>query len=86
MAMRQPNPFPRIVRDPRILSGEPIIRGTRISVRAVVLALQFDDSMEEVERHYSHVEREALEEAVAFHAANRAEIDRHIRQNQDETD
>ena len=86
MAMPRPDPFPRIVRDPRILSGEPTVKGTRVSVRAVVLALRYDGSLAEVEQHFPHVDRAAIEEALAFYEANRAEIDRYIRENQDDTD
>ena len=84
--MLQPDPFPRIVRDPRILSGEPTVKGTRVSVRAIVLALRYDGSLSEVEQHFPHVDRAVIEEALAFYEANRAEIDRYIRENQDHVD
>jgi uncharacterized protein (DUF433 family) len=86
MALPQSQPFPRIVRDPAILHGEPVVEGTRVSVRAVVLALRFDGSMDEVAQHFPHVERSALQEALAYYEAHRAEIDEYIRANQDDAD
>ena len=86
MALSQSQPFPRIVRDPKILHGEPVVQGTRVSVRAVVLALRYDGSLNEVARHFPHVERSALEEALAYYEAHRAEIDEYIRANQDDAD
>ena len=66
--------------------GEPVVAGTRVSVRAVVLALRYDGSMDEVAQHFPHVERSALEEALAYYEAHRAEIDEYIRANQDDAD
>jgi uncharacterized protein (DUF433 family) len=81
--MRHSRSFPRIVRDWQILNGEPVVAGTRVSVRAVVLALRYDGSLNEVAQHFPHVERPALEEALAYYETHRAEIDRYIRANQD---
>ncbi|HLH22776.1 MAG TPA: DUF433 domain-containing protein [Chloroflexota bacterium] len=83
MALPQSRSFPRIVRDAGILHGEPVIEGTRASVRAVVLALQYEGSLDEVAQHFPHVERSALQEALAFYEAHRAEIDEYIRAHQD---
>ena len=86
MALPQSQPFPRIVRDPKILHGEPVVQGTRVSVRAVVLALRYDGSLNEVAQHFPHVERSALEEVLAYYEAHRAEIDEYIRAKQDDAD
>jgi uncharacterized protein (DUF433 family) len=86
MALPQSRAFPRIVRDPGILHEEPIVAGTRVSVRAAVLALRFDGSIDEVGQHFPHVERRAIEEALAYYQAHRAEIDEYIRANQDDAD
>jgi uncharacterized protein (DUF433 family) len=86
MALPQSRSFPRIVRDPNILHGEPVVEGTRVSVRAVVLALRYDGSLDDVAQHFPHVERSALEEALAFYEAHRAEIDEYIRANQDDAE
>lgn len=34
-----PDPSPRIVLDPRVLTGKPIVRGTRLSVEFVLCLL-----------------------------------------------
>src|SRR5688572_3517666 len=40
MALPLPAKFPRIVRNPRVQGGEPVVRGTRVPVRAIVIAWQ----------------------------------------------
>ena len=39
---------PRIVRDPRICGGEPVIRGTRVTLRTVLASLAEGDSIESI--------------------------------------
>jgi uncharacterized protein (DUF433 family) len=86
MALPQSRSFARIVRNLGILHGEPVVKGTRVSVRAVVLALRYDGSLDEVAQHFPHVELAALEEALAFYETRRGEIDEYIRANQDDAD
>ena len=45
MALPQPNRFPRIVRDPRIVGGEPTIKGTRVPVRSIVLFRRYEEDL-----------------------------------------
>lgn len=74
------------MRDPAILCGEPVVQGTRVSVRAVVRALRFDGSLDAVAPHFPHVERSVLVEALAYHEVYRAEIDECIRATHDDAD
>jgi uncharacterized protein (DUF433 family) len=83
MAQPQPVAFPRIVRNPRILGGEPTVAGTRVSVRIIVQAYQDTPDFAMMLEDYPMLDRAAIEEALAFYEANRAEIDRHIRENED---
>lgn len=78
MASRASTTFPHIVRDPLILSGEPVMRGTRISVRSVVQYFRLYGSVDEVCAAYPWVSRDAIEDALAFYRANSEEIDGHI--------
>jgi uncharacterized protein (DUF433 family) len=59
---------PRIERDPSVLAGKPVIRGTRISVdlilREVAAGLSFADIVEA----YPRVTQEDLQAALAFAA------------------
>jgi uncharacterized protein (DUF433 family) len=49
--------------DPEIKGGEPVIRGTRIGVRAVAARLDAGDSVEELCEDYPDVPRDAFEVA-----------------------
>jgi uncharacterized protein (DUF433 family) len=73
----------RVVRNPRILGGEPTMEGTRVSVRTVVEATHYTNSLDDVVDGYPMLDRVSVEIALAFSTANRAEIDRYIAENQD---
>lgn len=59
-----------IVRDPEILSGEPVFRGTRVPFQALLDYLEGGDTLDEFLEQYPGVSREqavaALEEAKAL--------------------
>jgi uncharacterized protein (DUF433 family) len=55
----------RIVIDPRICHGKPVIRGTRMPVSLVVGGLAGGMSFEEVEREYG-LTREDIRAALKF--------------------
>lgn len=56
----------RIVCDPEILMGKPIIRGTRISVELVLGWLGTGWSVEQVLESYPHVRREDVLAALSY--------------------
>ncbi|HEV8638442.1 MAG TPA: DUF433 domain-containing protein [Chloroflexota bacterium] len=68
-----------IVRNPRIHGGEPIIRGTRVPVRSVVLSMEDDypGDLQALAQAYG-VSVEAVEAALAYYRAHKDEIDRFI--------
>jgi uncharacterized protein (DUF433 family) len=76
-----PTTFIRIVRKPEILSGEPIVAGTRVAVRAVVLMHRLYKDVDGVQRAFPHLSRADIEEALHYYESHRAEIDRYISQN-----
>lgn len=59
-----------IVRDPDILSGQPVFRGTRVPFQALLDYLEGGDTLDEFLKQYPGVSREeaiaALEEAKAL--------------------
>lgn len=59
-----------IVRDPEILSGKPVFRGTRVPFQALLDYLEGGDTLDEFLEQYPGVTREqaiaALEEAKAL--------------------
>jgi len=74
--------YPHIVRNPEILAGEPTIVGTRIAVRNIVEAARDTQSVEDLYSDYPTATREAIEEALAFYADNRDEIEAYIAENE----
>lgn len=50
----------RIVANPRILGGKPIIEGTRISVEFILDLLASDVSQEEILEDYPHLTKEDI--------------------------
>lgn len=81
-----PKTFTHIARRADILGGEPIIVGTRIPVRVIVQTARFSPDLVEVNESYPILTRAEIEEALAFYAANRDEVDRSIAENEDEDD
>lgn len=62
--------FDRITSDPEILSGQPCIRGMRLTVRRVLQALAVCADREELREEYPELESEDIDQALAFAAAN----------------
>lgn len=81
-AQRKSSPR-RVVRDPRVLGGEPTLEGTRIPVRTVVEATRFIGNADDIVDAYPMLDRESVECALAFYHENRLEIERYIAENQD---
>ena len=63
-----------IVRDDQILSGEPIIKGTRTPVRAVVETWRLGISPEEVVAHLPHLTLAQVFDALSYFADHQEEI------------
>jgi uncharacterized protein (DUF433 family) len=67
-----------IVRDRRVQGGEPVIRGTRVPVRSIVIAAkEYDGDLERVGRAFS-VDSAAVQAALAYYAQHEGEVDRSI--------
>jgi len=68
-----------IVRDPRIHGGEPVVHGTRVPVRSIILSLRDDHpgDLPSVAEAY-RIDPAAVEAALAYYRTHTAEIDRFI--------
>jgi uncharacterized protein (DUF433 family) len=64
------NTFDRITVDPAVLSGQPCIRGMRLTVRRVLEAVALYPDREELAREYPELEQEDIRQALAFAAAS----------------
>lgn len=70
-----------VVRDESILSGEPIIRGTRTPVRAVVENWRLGIAPEDIVTHLPHLTLAQVFDALSYFADHQDEIAAHIERN-----
>jgi len=63
----------RIVRDKRICGGEPVFKGTRVTLRTVLAGLAEGDSAEEILADFPTLKAEDIQAAIAFAAASAEE-------------
>jgi uncharacterized protein (DUF433 family) len=71
-----------VTRNSEILSGEPIITGTRTSVRAIVGMWRLGIMPEEIINHLPHLTLAQVFDALSFYLDNQAEINEYIDRNQ----
>jgi uncharacterized protein (DUF433 family) len=66
---------PRIVSDPAILHGKPVVQGTRISAELIVEKLAAGESIEQILDAHPRLTRADVQAALAFAArALRADV------------
>ena len=70
-----------IVRDDRILSGEPIIKGTRTPVRAIVEMWRMGIAPEEIPSGLPHLPLAAVFDALSYYCDHQDEIKDYILRN-----
>ena len=70
-----------IERDEAILSGEPVIKGTRTPVRAVVEQWRLGYAPEETVHELPHVSLAAVFDALSYYSDHREEITGYIERN-----
>src|SRR5687768_2208242 len=62
-----------IVRDPKICGGEPVIRGTRVTLRTVLASLVEGATVEEIISDFPTLSAEDVRAVIAFAAASAEE-------------
>ena len=70
-----------IVRDDAILGGEPIIRGTRTPVRAVVENWRIGIAPEEIPKGLPHLTLAQVFDALSYYLDHQSEINSYIERN-----
>jgi uncharacterized protein (DUF433 family) len=70
-----------VVTNERILSGEPIIKGTRTPVRAIVELWRMGVAVEEITNHLPHLTPAQVFDALSYYSDHQDEINRHIERN-----
>ena len=63
----------RIIRDPKICGGQPVFKGTRVTLRTVLASLADGDSAEEIRADFPSLSPEDVRAAIAFAAASEDE-------------
>ena len=71
-----------VTRNAEILSGEPIITGTRTSVRAIVGLWRMGIMPEEILNHLPHLTLAQVFDALSFYLDHQIEINAYIERNQ----
>ena len=63
----------RIIRDPKICGGQPVFKGTRVTLRTVLASLAEGDSPEVILAAFPSLSAEDVRAAIAFAAASAEE-------------
>ena len=69
---------PYIERQANVLSGEPVVKGTRTPVRAIVEHWKFGDPPDEIARKLPHLRLAHIFDALSYYDDHRYEIERYI--------
>ena len=70
-----------ITRNAEILSGEPIIKGTRTPVRSIVNMWRLGYAPEEIPIHLPHLTVAQVFDALSYYSDNQTEINDYIEKN-----
>ncbi|MGK7899951.1 MAG: DUF433 domain-containing protein [Hormoscilla sp.] len=70
-----------IVKDSEILSGEPIIKGTRTPVRAIVETWRLGVLPEEIPQGLPHLNLAQIFDALSYYSDYQSEINDYIERN-----
>ena len=63
----------RIIRDKGICGGEPVFKGTRVTLRTVLASLARGDTAEDILADFPSLKGEDVQAAIAFAAASAEE-------------
>lgn len=63
----------RIVRDPKIVGGEPVLKGTRVTLRTVLASLAEGATTAEILADFPTLSEEDVRAAIAFAATSAQE-------------
>jgi uncharacterized protein (DUF433 family) len=62
-----------ITRDPVVCGGEPVVKGTRVTIRTVLASLGEGLSVEEIVKEFPTLDEEAVRAIIAFAAVSAEE-------------
>lgn len=61
------------VRDPAVCGGEPVVKGTRVTIRTVLASLAEGLTVEEIVREFPTLDEAAVRAVIAFAAVSAEE-------------
>jgi uncharacterized protein (DUF433 family) len=70
-----------VVTDDKILGGEPIIKGTRTPLRAIVEIYRLGTTPEEIPSHLPHLTLAQVFDALSYYNDHQDEINAYIERN-----
>ena len=73
------HPYVESVAD--VLSGEPVVKGTRTPVRAIVERWKFGESVDDIARSLPHLRLAQIFDALGYYDDHREEIEKYIELN-----
>ncbi len=75
---------PHVESDPKVCGGSPCIKGTRVTVRTIVVyALHHGVKPEELLSYFPHLSLAAIYDALSYYYDNREDIDAEIAANRE---
>jgi uncharacterized protein (DUF433 family) len=77
----QPVEHPYIERNPAICGGEPVIRGTRITVRLIVGFIKMEKSVDEIIAMYPHLSHAQVHDALSYSYDHQEEVEQWLERN-----
>ncbi len=75
--------YPYISSNPDISNGEPLIDGTRITVRTIAGYYQMGMNVDEILSSLSHLKASQVHSALAYYFDHQYEIDELLKENND---
>ncbi len=64
----------RIVSDPKVMVGKPVIQGTRITVEHILRKLAAGESVDQILDDHPHITREGVLAAISFAAESISDV------------
>ena len=62
-----------IIRDPRICNGQPVLKGTRVTLRTVLASLAAGDDVDQILNSFPSLTRDAVRAVISYAAASAEE-------------
>jgi len=62
-----------IIRDSKVSNGQPVIKGTRVTLRTVLASLAAGDNIDQILKSFPSLTREAVAAVISYAAASAEE-------------